>query len=152
MAIYQNVWFGIGYAGNDPETHHFPEGGMVTNVSLATTRYWKKKGSEDWSEETTWHRLVFYGRDAEKVAAEIKKGSRMSIQGYIRSRTVGEGESKKYYTDLVVDRWINLDPKEKKEYDSDGYQGYSRGEPEPESAATTDPLAPISEIDDDLPF
>jgi len=160
MAVYQNKVFLIGYAGSDPETHNFEGGGMVTNISIATTRSWKKKGSEEWSEETTWHRLVFYSRFAQAAADQLHKGSRVSIEGYIRSRKVED----KYYTDIVVDKWINLDPKGST-FDSD--RGPSRSDNdrgEDRSSGTTQeggsvaetteggPMDGFADPDDDLPF
>jgi single-strand DNA-binding protein len=147
MATYLNEVRLLGFAGNDPETHTFEDGNMVCNISLATTRYWRKKGSEDWSEETTWHRLVLYGRIAEQAADQFRKGSRIFVSGYIRSRKVED----KYYTDIVVDRFINLDPKDGA---GERYQGHSgdRAPPTPSEPSVSDPLKPLSDPDDDLPF
>jgi len=151
MASYVNEVRLLGYAGIDPEVHVFDGGGQVTNINLATTRYYRKGGSEDWNEETTWHRLVFYGKSAEQAAEWFHKGSRIYVEGYIRTRKVEE----KYFTDVVVDRFINLDPRE----DSDSHQGSSRSYSQPKKTTpsdlrgeTTDPLGPLDDVDDDLPF
>lgn len=153
MAIFQNKVFLVGYIGSDPDTHSFETGGMVTNASLATTRSWKKKGSDDWQEDTTWHRLVFYGTEAVKAHDQIHKGTRLGVEGYIRSRTVGEGSEKRYYTDIVVDRWINFDPKPAQDQ-PDSYQNYDQDTPEPKP--TPEPQKPQKPLDDDdddgLPF
>jgi single-strand DNA-binding protein len=151
MAIYQNKIFLIGYAGSNPDTHTFEDGGMVTNLSLATTRYWKKKGSEEFGEETTWHRLVFRGGDAVKAYDWLRKGSRVSIEGYIKSRTVGEGDSKKYYTDVIVEKWINLDPRSQEEAQA-GYRQPKDPVQSSEHTPIKENLKPLDEEDDDLPF
>ena len=142
MATYENLWIGLGYAGSDPETHTFEDGNLVTNLSLATTRSWKKKGSDEWSEETTWHRLVFYGRDAVNAADWLRKGSRVFVEGYIRSRKVED----KYYTDIVVQRWINVSPR-----DGDAPKPHSVPSDAPQASSLSS-QPPLSDPDDDLPF
>lgn len=151
MAQYQNKVFLIGYVGQDPESRTFDSGGGVANVSLATTRFWKKKNSEEWDEETTWHRLVFYGRDADQVMGQIFKGSRMSVEGHIRTRSSQKDGETRYFTDIVVERWINLDPKDQQRLNR------SMGDPESEEyhqrgAESSVKNKDWSEPDDDLPF
>lgn len=75
----------IGNAGRDPDSKTFPDGGMVTNVSIATTETWKSKAGEK-MESTEWHRLVFNGRLAEIAAQYIKKGSSVYVEGSIKTR------------------------------------------------------------------
>ncbi|MBU1926636.1 MAG: single-stranded DNA-binding protein, partial [Gammaproteobacteria bacterium] len=55
----------IGNLGSDPETRYMPNGGAVTNVSLATSEFWRDKESGEQHERTEWHRVVFFGRLAE---------------------------------------------------------------------------------------
>ena len=54
----------IGNLGRDPEVRYLPDGGAITNISVATTDVWKDK-SGDKQERTEWHRVVFYQRLAE---------------------------------------------------------------------------------------
>jgi len=160
MAIFQNRVFLIGYLGKDPDTHTFDNGDMVTNASLATTRSWKRKGSDEWQEDTTWHRLVFHGTEAVKAHDQLRKGSRLSVEAYIRSRTMGEGSEKRYFTDIVVDRWINLDPKiqgdgipARGSYSKPSAPSEPQGPPTPPSEPKSEPMKALDDDDEDsLPF
>ena len=58
----------VGNVGQDPETRYMPNGGAVTNVTLATSETWKDKNTGENQERTEWHRVVFYQRLAEIVA------------------------------------------------------------------------------------
>jgi len=55
----------LGNLGNDPETRTFPDGGQVTNITVATSESWKDKQTGQPQERTEWHRVVFRGRLAE---------------------------------------------------------------------------------------
>jgi single-strand DNA-binding protein len=76
----------IGNAGRDPESKTFPNGDMVTNVSIATTETWKDKQSGEKKESTEWHRLQFGGKLAEIAAKYIRKGSSIYVEGSLKTR------------------------------------------------------------------
>ena len=54
----------IGNLGRDPEVRYLPSGDAVANLNLATTEKWKDKNGEQ-QEQTEWHRVAFFGRQAE---------------------------------------------------------------------------------------
>src|SRR5258708_19764871 len=64
----------IGNLGRDPETRYMPDGGAVTNVSVATTEKWKDKSGEAQG-KTEWHRGAFFAKLAEIPGDDPKKGS-----------------------------------------------------------------------------
>ena len=70
----------VGNLGRDPETRFTPDNFAVANVSIATTSTWKDKNTGDRREDTEWHRVVFYGRQAEVVGQYLKKGSAVSTK------------------------------------------------------------------------
>lgn len=74
----------LGNVGKDPEVRHFPNGGMVANVTLATSMKRKDKASGQYVEETTWHRLQFFEKLAEIVEKYVKKGSQIYVEGRIK--------------------------------------------------------------------
>jgi single-strand DNA-binding protein len=76
----------IGHLGRDPEPRTFPDGGMVTNASIATTEKWTDKQTGQPVEHTEWHNLVFNGRLAEIAAQYLRKGSPVYVEGSIRTR------------------------------------------------------------------
>lgn len=71
----------IGRLGRDPEVRYMPGGEAVCNFSMATTEKWKDKASGEIKEETTWHRITAFGRQAEIVGEYLKQGSLVFIEG-----------------------------------------------------------------------
>ena len=76
----------VGNLGNDPETRYFPSGGAVTNITVATSESWKDKQTGEPKELTEWHRVAFNGRLAEIAGEYLKKGSKVYIEGSLRTR------------------------------------------------------------------
>ena len=82
----------IGYLGADPQVKLFDDG-QLTNFSVATTRRWKNRDDDDWKEETEWSRVVTRGRLAEQCARALHKGSRVRVEGRLRTRSWEDRES-----------------------------------------------------------
>lgn len=76
----------MGVLGRDPETKHFPNGGSVTNFSVATTDHWKDKTTGERKSATEWHRISTSNRLAEIASQYLKKGSKVYIEGSMRTR------------------------------------------------------------------
>jgi single-strand DNA-binding protein len=94
----------IGNLGADPETRYLPSGDAVTNIRIATTESWKDKSGEK-QEHTEWHRVSFFGRQAEIAGEYLKKGSPVYIEGRIRTRKWQDKEGQeRYSTEVVADR------------------------------------------------
>jgi single-strand DNA-binding protein len=91
----------IGNLGRDPETRYLPDGGAVTNVSVATTDTWKDKSGEK-QERTEWHRVAFFGRLAEIAGEYLKKGSPVYIEGRLQTRKWQDKEGQDRYTTEIV--------------------------------------------------
>jgi single-strand DNA-binding protein len=95
----------IGNLGKDPETRYLPSGDAVTNITVATTESWKDKKSGDKQEHTEWHRVSFFGRQAEVAGEYLKKGSPVYIEGRIRTRKWQDKDGQdRYSTEIVADR------------------------------------------------
>jgi single-strand DNA-binding protein len=94
----------IGNLGRDPETRYMPDGGAVTNISVATTDVWKDKAGEK-QEKTEWHRVAFFGKLAEIAGEYLKKGSQVYVEGRLQTRKWQDKEGvDKYTTEIVADR------------------------------------------------
>lgn len=94
----------IGNLGQDPEVKYMPNGNAVTNVSVATTDSWKDKQTGQNQERTEWHRVVFFGRLAEIAGEYLRKGSKVYIEGALRTRKwQGQDGQDRYTTEIVVD-------------------------------------------------
>lgn len=76
----------MGVLGRDPETKQFPNGGSVTNFSVATTDHWKDKATGERKSATEWHRITTSNRLAEIASKYLKKGSKVYIEGSMRTR------------------------------------------------------------------
>lgn len=76
----------IGNLGNDPELRYMPSGGAVANLSIATTESWKDKTTGEKKEQTEWHRVVIFGKLAEVAGEYLRKGSKVFIEGSLRTR------------------------------------------------------------------
>ncbi|MDY6983705.1 MAG: single-stranded DNA-binding protein [Pseudomonadota bacterium] len=99
----------VGNVGQDPETRYMPNGGAVTNVTLATSETWKDKITGENQERTEWHRVVFYQRLAEIVAEYVKKGSKLYIEGALRTRSWEQDGVKRYTTEIIANEMQMLD-------------------------------------------
>ncbi|HVC91449.1 MAG TPA: single-stranded DNA-binding protein [Acidobacteriaceae bacterium] len=92
----------LGHAGKDPEIHEL-RSGTVVNLSLATNESYKDNRGE-WQERTEWHSLVGYQRVAEILRDYVRKGSRIYIEGALRTRSWDDKETgqTRYRTEIVV--------------------------------------------------
>ena len=100
----------IGNLGADPETRFMPSGGAVTNVRLATSESWKDKQSGQMQERTEWHRVVFFNKLGEIAGEDLKKGSKVYIEGSIRTRKwQGQDGQDRYTTEIVANEMQMLD-------------------------------------------
>lgn len=91
----------IGHVGNDPEVKSF-EGGKVANVNIATNEtYTNKKGEK--VEQTEWHRIVAWDKNAEIIEKFVTKGKEIAIEGKLSTRSYDDKDgNKRYITEVVV--------------------------------------------------
>jgi single-strand DNA-binding protein len=102
--MYLNKAIIIGNLTRDPELRALPSGIQVTSLSIATNSVWKDKDGNK-KEDTQFHNVVVFGRQAETSAQYLKKGQQVMIEGRIQTRSwddKGSGE-KKYRTEIVAD-------------------------------------------------
>jgi single-strand DNA-binding protein len=94
----------IGNLGADPEVRYLPSGEAVANLRIATTEQWKDKNG-DKQEATEWHRVSFFGRQAEVCGQYLKKGSSVYVEGSIRTRKWQDQSGQdRYSTEIRGDR------------------------------------------------
>lgn len=111
----------VGNLGNDPEVKYTQGGMAITTISVATTSVRKdREGNQQ--EKTEWHRVKLFGRLGEIAGEYLKKGRQVYIEGRIEYSTSGEGDAKKYFTDIIADEMQMLGGGE------GGGAGGSRGE------------------------
>ncbi len=99
----------VGNLGQDPETRYMPSGGAVTNITVATSESWKDKNTGQQQERTEWHRVVFFNRLAEIAGEYLKKGSKVYVEGALRTRKWEKNGVDMYTTEIVASEMQMLD-------------------------------------------
>jgi single-strand DNA-binding protein len=141
----------IGNLGADPETRYLPSGDAVTNIRIATTENWKDKSGEK-QEHTEWHRISFFGRQAEIAGEYLKKGSPVYIEGRIRTRKWQDKEGQdRYSTEIVADRMQLLGSRGGGE-GGGGMREAPAGGGGGKAAAKKGGGGGFDDMDDDIPF
>jgi len=143
----------IGNLGRDPEVRYLPSGDAVATLNLATTEKWKDKSGEA-QEQTEWHRISFFGRQAEICGEYLRKGSSIYVEGRLQTRKWTDKEGvERYSTEIRGDRMQMLGGRS-------GATGFDNTAREPESATAPSAAgkpAPkksggFDDLDDDIPF
>lgn len=145
----------IGNCGADPETRYMPNGGAVTNINLATTSSWRDRESGEQNERTEWHKIVFFRRLAEIAGEYLKKGSKVYIEGSLRTRQWEKDGQKHYSTEVIADEMQMLDSRGVGGGGGGDFGGDGGGDgfdevPHEQQATSSD--APANDFDDDIPF
>jgi single-strand DNA-binding protein len=118
----------VGNLGQDPELRHTQAGQAVCELSVATSRKYKD------NEETTWHRIVVWGKQAEACAEYLKKGRQVYVEGRLQTRSWNDKDGNK--------RWITEIVAEQVQFLGGGNAKRSQRQDSP----------PAGGYDDDLPF
>lgn len=148
----------IGRLGKDPEVRHTTSGNPVANFSLATNRRWKDRDGNR-QEDTEWHNIVVFGRQAEIAGQYLTRGRQIYIEGRIQTRDYPDKKTgeKKYWTEIVCDNFQMLGSRDDSAgggggggYGGPGYGGGGGGGGGSDSGPSDD-YGPEPE-DDDIPF
>lgn len=97
----------IGNLGRDPEMRSLPSGQPVANFSLATTRKWKDRDGNR-QEQTEWHNIVVFGKQAEIAGQYLTKGKQIYVEGRIQTRNWEKDGVKHYRTEVICDNFQML--------------------------------------------
>jgi single-strand DNA-binding protein len=102
----------IGNLGADPEVRYMPSGGAVANIRVATSEGWKDKQTGELQERTEWHRIVMYNRLGEIAGEYLRKGSKVYIEGSIRTnKWQDQSGNDRYTTEIIANNMQMLDSK-----------------------------------------
>jgi single-strand DNA-binding protein len=131
MAV--NKFIGIGNLGKDPEMRFMPDGKAVTNFSIAISEKYKDKSGEA-KEVTEWVNVAFFGKLAEIAGEYLKKGSKVYIEGKMKTEKYSKDGVDRYTTKIIGEKMEMLS---------------SKGD-----TADTPKSKPVEtfEMDDDIPF
>ena len=102
----------IGNLGQDPESRAMPSGKAVTNLRIATSETWRDKQTGEMKEQTEWHTVVMFDRLAEIAKDYLRKGSKVYIEGRLRTRKWQDKAGQdRYTTEITANELQMLDTK-----------------------------------------
>lgn len=141
----------VGNLGKDPEIRSTQEGIKIANLSVATSEQWRDKNTQERVERTEWHRVVIFNEKLADVAEKyLRKGSKIYVEGQLQTRKwTDQTGQERYTTEVVVPRFrgeITM---------LDGVKsqgGMADSSFEAPALTAREPLPPLGEIDDDIPF
>lgn len=93
----------VGYLGKDPELSETSGGNSVCRLAVATSRSWTDKKTNDKVEETEWHRISVWGKQAESCKKYLSKGRMVYVEGRLRTSSYEKEGQKHYSTEIVAD-------------------------------------------------
>ncbi len=124
----------IGNCGQDPETRYSQAGAAITNISVATSESWKDKQTGQMQDRTEWHRVVFFNRLGEIAGEYLRKGSKVYIEGSLRTRKWQDQQGQdRYTTEIVANEMQMLDSRQGAGFEAGG---------DPMGGGYTQPMAP----------
>lgn len=144
----------IGNLGKDPELKHTDSGAAVCRLSVATTREWTNKTTNEKQSETEWHRITVWGKQAEHCNNYLATGRQVYVEGRLRTSSYEQDGVKKYSTEVIAETVQFLGGKG--EGTGNGGNGNSGGSDS--GSGNNKPQSPGSsgggetDPDDDVPF
>ena len=147
----------VGNCGQDPEMRVIPStGASVTNLSVATSESWKDKVTGDQQERTEWHKVVFFNRLAEIAGEYVRKGSKLYIEGSLRTRKwQGQDGQDRYTTEIVGSEMQMLDSRGSSpsgEFSGSNDQIKNNEFSNQSSSESSSGSQSLDTFDDDIPF
>lgn len=138
----------IGNLGADPDIRYLGSGDPVANISVATSESWRDKQTGQQQDRTEWHRIVVYGKMADVVSKYMKKGTKVYIEGSLRTRKWQDKTGQERYTTEIICNDLQL-------IDSRGSsseQSYEQAPRRNSHSSHSSSLLENTDIDEELPF
>lgn len=101
----------VGNVGQKPEMKAMPSGDQVASFSLATSESWKDKNTGQQQERTEWHNCVAFKGLAGVIGQYVNQGSKLYVEGQLRTQSWEKDGVKRYKTEIVVSDMQMLDSK-----------------------------------------
>ncbi|WP_039136999.1 single-stranded DNA-binding protein [Gallibacterium genomosp. 2] len=147
----------IGNLGQAPEIRTMQNGDLIATISVATSESWTDKQTGERRELTEWHRIVLYRRLAEIAEQYLKKGSKVYVEGRIRTRKwQDKNGQERYITEIQGDSLQMLDSRQ------EGQNAQANAPTQPAQANKPNAYAqakngtytppPPADFDDETPF
>ena len=143
----------LGNLGADPDIRSLQSGGKVASFSLATSKRWKDKNTQEQKDKTSWHKIVIFGDGLVDIVEKyVKKGSKIYLEGELQTRKWQDQDGNdRYITEIVLQGYNSnltlLDSKNSNISDDS----------KPVEVTSSKPISDIessnsNEMDDDIPF
>ena len=144
----------IGNLGRDPETRYTQNGSAVTRFSVATSESWRDKSTQEMQERTEWHNVVCFARLGEIASEYLKKGSKVYVEGGLRTSSWEQEGNKRYRTEVIAREMQMLDSRGSSQgsYDGEPPQGGSPDKQAGRSDKSGNDEPTPEDFDDDIPF
>jgi single-strand DNA-binding protein len=142
----------IGNLGNDPEVRYMPSGDAMATLSVATSESWKDKQTGEKQERTEWHRVVLFKRLGEIAGEYLRKGSKVYIEGSLRTRKWQDKNNVERYTTEILGTEIQMLDGRGGAADSHDQSSPTSHRESNQAPATESAAAGPDNFDDDIPF
>lgn len=133
----------VGSLGRDPETRYTQAGAAICSFSVATSERWRDKQTNEQKEQTEWHNIVCFARLAEIAAEYLRKGSKVYIEGQLRTRSWEQDGQTRYRTEINARELQMLDSRP---------QGQQAPAPGPNRQQPAPPAPDLDDFDSSIPF
>lgn len=148
----------LGNLGNDPEVKYTASGSAIANLTVATSESWNDKATGEKRESVEWHRVVLFGKLAEVAGEYLRKGSKIYIEGQLRTRKwTDQSGQEKYTTEIVVGMNGVMQmlggKQDGKAHQQSGWGQPQQPKPQQHSKpAPSEQNVPPTDFDDSIPF
>ena len=103
MSVSVNKVILLGNLGRDPEIRSMQSGKKMASFSIATSKRWKDRSTQEQKENTSWHNIVVFNEGLVDVIEKyIKKGSKIYVEGELSTRKYQDNDGNDKYTTEVV--------------------------------------------------
>jgi len=161
MDIYINNMVGsvnkvilLGNLGRDPEIRSMQSGSKMASFSIATSKRWKDKNTQEQKEKTSWHNIVVFGDGLVDIVEKyVKKGSKIYVEGELQTRKWQDKEGNDRYTTEIILQGYNcnltlLDSRNTSSNSLENQDSSTADSDDSFSSEATD----SSDLDEDIPF
>ena len=143
----------VGNLGNAPDVRTMPNGDAVAKISVATSESWNDKNTGERREVTEWHSIVFYRRQAEVAGEYLRKGSKVYVEGRLKTRKWQDQNGQdRYTTEIIGDVLQMLDSRQSgdnQDKPSSGKNAYADAK---NGTKPTQTQQSADDFNDDIPF
>ncbi len=161
MDIYINNMVGsvnkvilLGNLGRDPEIRSMQSGSKMASFSIATSKRWKDKNTQEQKEKTSWHNIVVFGDGLVDIVEKyVKKGSKIYVEGELQTRKWQDKEGNdRYTTEIILQGYnCNLTLLDSKNTSSNSLENQDSSTADSDDSFSSE-TADSSDLDEDIPF